>query len=78
MLKEKIIDIIAQNLGVEKEKIELSADFYSDLNVSRLEVADLIMACQEQLKITLPKIDMEKLTTVRQLIKLFEENSDEL
>lgn len=78
MLKEKIIELIAQNLGIEKEKINPSADFYSDLNISKLEVGDLIMSCQEQLQITLPQIDMKKLTTVGQLIKLFEENSDEL
>ncbi len=78
MLKEKIIDLIAENLGVEKEKINLAVDFYSDLNVSKLEVADLIVVCQKQLKISLPPVNVEKLTTVDQLIRLFEENSNEL
>ncbi len=78
MLKEKIIDLIVQTLGIEKEKMTLEADLYSDFNASALEVADLLAVCQEKLNISLPQLDIKKIKTVADLVKVFEENSDEL
>lgn len=76
--EQKLINIISQALGVEKEKISLDSDFYSDFNISRLELVDLIMACQEKLNINLDEGAINKITTVADLFKLLEENSDEI
>jgi acyl carrier protein len=75
---EKLSEIISQALGVEKDKVSLEANLYSDFNASRLEVADLLAVCQEKLKISLPQVKIEKIKTVADLVKLLEENSDEL
>lgn len=77
-MKKQLINIISQALGIEKEKISLDSDFYSDFNISRLELADLIMTCQEKLNINLNEDAINKITTVADLFKLLEENSDEI
>ncbi len=65
-------------LGVEKEKISSDSDFYTDFNLSKLELADLIQTCQQKLNINLGEEAINQVKTVADLLKLFEENSDEI
>lgn len=76
--KLKIIKkIISEFLGVEEEKITPEADFYSDLNASKLEVSDLIIICQKKFSLKIDSESIKKINTVADLINLLEENSDE-
>lgn len=77
-LEEKLINLISEKLEVEKEKLSLESDFYTDLNVSKLEVADLIASAQLKLKIKLEADDFNEVETIGDLVKLFEESSDEI
>lgn len=77
-LKEQLFAIITEVLGVKKDLISLESDFYSDFNASKLEVADLVLISQQKLNINFPEEKIEKIKTVGDLLKLFEENSDEI
>ena len=77
-LEKQLTEIIFQALGVEEKKVSPDSDFYSDFNISRLELADLIMTCQEKLNINLDENAINKVVTVADLLKLLEENSDEI
>lgn len=77
-LEKQLTKIISESLGVEKKKISLDSDFYSDLNASKLELADLILACQQKLNINLVEEAINEIRTVADLLKLFEESSDEI
>ncbi|HUV47263.1 MAG TPA: hypothetical protein VMW29_03955 [Candidatus Bathyarchaeia archaeon] len=77
-LKEQLFAIITEFLGVKKDLISLESDFYSDFNASKLEVADLVLISQQKLNINFPEEKIEKIKTVGDLLKLFEENSDEI
>lgn len=77
-LEKQLTEIISQSLGIEEEKVSPDSDFYSDFNISRLELVDLIMACQEKLNINLDEDAINKVVTVADLLKLLEENSDEI
>lgn len=77
-LKEKIINIISETLGVEKDKISTTSSFLDDLNANKIEVVDLTLKVQQACKVDLSEEEFDKVLTVGNLINLIEENSDEL
>jgi len=76
-LEEKIINLISEKLGVEKEQIKREAHFFQDFNADRMMMADLFLAIQEEFKLSLPLKELEKVQTVAELIRLVEDVSDE-
>ncbi|HHX94612.1 MAG TPA: acyl carrier protein [Clostridia bacterium] len=60
---EKIKDIVAEQLGVEKEDINEDTSF-DELNADSLDIVELIMALEEEFDLEIPDEDAEKLTTV--------------
>lgn len=73
-IKEKIVDIIAEHLGVEKEKITPSASFVDDLGADSLDQVELVMALEEEFGCEIPDEAAEKITTLEDAIKFIETN----
>ncbi len=70
---EKIKEIIADQLGVELEKITPEAKFVEDLGADSLDVVELIMAFEEEFGIEIPDEDAEKIQTVGDVINYLKE-----
>jgi len=66
---EKIKDIVAEKLGVEKEKIIPEASFIDDLGADSLDTVELIMKMEEEFGIEIPDEEAEKLRTVGDVIE---------
>ena len=67
-VKEKLIDIIAEQLSVDKDKVVGSASFVDDLGADSLDLVELIMAMEEAFDIEIPDEDAEKIITVNNAI----------
>ena len=65
---EKLIDIIAEQLSVDKAKVVGSASFVDDLGADSLDLVELIMAMEESFDIEIPDEDAEKILTVNDAI----------
>ncbi|MEO6777975.1 MAG: acyl carrier protein [Gemmatimonadaceae bacterium] len=61
---EKVKDIIANELGVEREKLTDSASFIDDLGADSLDIVELVMEFEKEFNIEIPDEDAEKLRTV--------------
>ncbi|HIP42963.1 MAG TPA: acyl carrier protein [Aquifex aeolicus] len=72
-LEEKVKEIIAEQLGVEKEKITPEAKFIEDLGADSLDVVELIMAFEEEFGIEIPDEDAEKMQTVGDVMAYLKE-----
>ncbi|WP_032496747.1 acyl carrier protein [Hydrogenivirga sp. 128-5-R1-1] len=72
-LEERIKEIIADQLGVEQEKIVPEAKFVEDLGADSLDVVELIMAFEEEFGIEIPDDDAEKIQTVGDVINYLKE-----
>ncbi len=72
-LEERVKEIIAEQLGVEKEKITPESKFIEDLGADSLDVVELIMAFEEEFGIEIPDEDAEKIQTVGDVIKYLQE-----
>ena len=65
---QKMIDIIVEQLNVEKDKVVPGASFVDDLGADSLDLVELIMAMEEGFGIEIPDEDAEKISTVQDAI----------
>ena len=63
-LAEKVKEIIAKELGVEREKLTNDASFMEDLGADSLDTVELVMEFEKEFNIDIPDEDAEKLKTV--------------
>jgi len=65
---EKVQEIVADKLGVEKTKITSEASFIDDLGADSLDTVELIMKMEEEFGIEIPDEEAEKLKTVGDVV----------
>lgn len=63
-VNEKLRKIIADQLGVEEERVTMEAHFIEDLNADSLDLVELIMALEEEFGVEISDEDANSLTTV--------------
>jgi acyl carrier protein len=73
--EEKVIDIITEQLSVEKDKVVASASFVDDLGADSLDLVELIMAMEEAFDIEIPDEVAEKIVTVQDAVEHVKANS---
>ncbi len=61
---ERLRKIIADQLGVDEDKVTADAHFIEDLNADSLDLVELIMAIEEEFGIEISDEDANQLTTV--------------
>jgi len=66
-MHSKVVDIIANQLGVEKEIITPEAHVVDDLGADSLDVVELVMALEEAFDLEIPDEDAEKIRTVKDI-----------
>ncbi|PIU03593.1 acyl carrier protein [Candidatus Shapirobacteria bacterium CG08_land_8_20_14_0_20_39_18] len=69
-LREKIIEIIANHAGMNKEEIAPEADLVRDLNIQRIDIPEIVMILEQELQIKLHQDSFEEIRTVEDLITL--------
>lgn len=72
-VEEKVKDIIAEELGVEREKLTPEASFMEDLGADSLDTVELVMAFEKEFDIDIPDEDAEKMRTVGDALKYLHE-----
>ena len=65
---ERVINIVADQLGVDKEKVTPETSFVNDLGADSLDTVELVMAFEEEFGIEIPDEDAEKITRVKEAI----------
>lgn len=71
--EQKIKEIIADQLGVEVDKLTPDAKFVEDLGADSLDVVELIMSFEEEFNVEIPDEDAEKIKTVGDVINYLNE-----
>ncbi|MBI5557870.1 MAG: acyl carrier protein [Deltaproteobacteria bacterium] len=66
--EEKLIDIIVEQLSVDRAKVIPAASFVDDLGADSLDLVELIMAMEEAFDTEIPDDVAEKITTVQHAI----------
>jgi acyl carrier protein len=67
-IDQEMIEIIVEQLSVEKDKVVSAASFVDDLGADSLDLVELIMAMEEKFDIEIPDEDAEKIATVQDAV----------
>ena len=72
-VQERVVGIVAEQLGVEKEKITQETSFVNDLGADSLDTVELVMELEEEFEVDIPDDAAEKIQTVGQAIDFIEQ-----
>ena len=67
-VEERVIEIVAEQLGVSKDQINRDTSFVNDLGADSLDTVELVMELEEEFDINIPDDAAEKIQTVGQAI----------
>jgi len=68
-VEEKVISIVAEQMGVDKGEINRDTNFVNDLNADSLDTVELVMEFEDEFETSIPDEEAEKITTVGQAIE---------
>ena len=66
--EQRVIDIVAEQLGVDKDKINREPSFVNDLGADSLDTVELVMELEEEFDIDIPDDSADKIQTVGEAI----------
>lgn len=72
---EKVKDMLANDLQINPDDIKLEAELINDLGINSLELADLILLCEEKFGLEVKDDDIHKFITVGDVVAYLEENT---
>ncbi len=71
-VEERVRDIVAEQLGVDKDKVSPDTSFVNDLGADSLDTVELVMELEEEFDVSIPDDAAEKIQTVGQAIAFIE------
>ena len=71
-VEERVIELVSENLGVNKEQVTRKTSFIEDLGADSLDIVELIMELEEEFEINIPDDQAEKIKTVGEAIDYIE------
>ena len=74
---ERIVEIVKEQLNVSDVAITADTSFEKDLEVDSLDLFELVMALEEEYDGEIPSEDLERLTTVGEVIAYLKEKGVE-
>ncbi len=69
---EKIQELVAEGLGVEKEKVVPEASFKDDLGADSLDLFEMVMTFEEEFGVEIPSEELEGMSTVKDVMDYIE------
>lgn len=69
---EKVKSILMEELQVEEKDITPEAELSADLGINSIELADLVMLCEDKFGITIDDDDIHKFVTVGDVVAYLE------
>jgi len=69
-IESKMTELLVEELGLDADKITMSATFEEDLEVDSLGVVELLMALEDNFGVTIPDEEAESLVTVGEAVDL--------
>jgi acyl carrier protein len=74
-IEGKVIEIVAEQMGVDKSEITRETSFVNDLNADSLDTVELVMEFEDEFELSIPDEEAEKIQTVGQAIDYIREHA---
>jgi acyl carrier protein len=69
---EKLKELLVDELQIDEADITLDAELSGDLGINSIELADLVMLCEDKFNIEIEDGDLHKLVTVGDVVEYLE------
>ena len=69
---ERVQAIIAEQLGIDKEKITMDSHLINDLKADSLDIVALVMELEQEYGIEVPDEELMKMQSVRDIVEFVE------
>ena len=69
---ETLKKLLAEELQIDPETVTLDAELASDLGLTSIELADLVMLCEEKFGVTIDDDDIHKFVTIGDVVEYLE------
>jgi len=63
-IEAKVIEIVSEQMGVDKSEISRDTSFINDLNADSLDTVELVMEFEDEFDMSIPDEEAEKIQTV--------------
>jgi acyl carrier protein len=67
-IEEKVIEVVSEQLSVDKGEVKRETSFVNDLNADSLDIVELVMELEDEFDLTIPDEEAEKLNTVGEAV----------
>jgi len=74
-IQDKVISIVAEQMGVDRAQITRDTSFVNDLNADSLDTVELVMELEDEFETSIPDEDAEKIQTVGQAIDFIKKST---
>ena len=75
-IQSKVIDIVAEQMGVDKGEINRDTHFINDLNADSLDTVEVVMEFEDEFETSIPDEEAEKIQTVGHAIDYIKGHMD--
>ena len=74
MVFEKIVAMLADQLGADESDITMDTNIAKDLGADSLDVVELLMAIDDEFGIEIPDEEIENIKTIGDLVEYIQNN----
>jgi len=64
VIEAKVVEIVSEQMGVDKAEISRDTSFINDLNADSLDTVELVMEFEDEFDTSIPDEEAEKIQTV--------------
>jgi acyl carrier protein len=72
---DRVIEIVCEQMGQSKEKVNENTSFINDLGADSLDTVELVMELEDEFDLSIPDEEAEKIKTVGDAIAYIEANA---
>lgn len=69
---EKFVELLVDELQIDRDEITMEAELSGDLGINSIELADLVMLCEDKFGIEIQDNDIRTFTTVGDVVAYLE------
>ena len=72
---EKLADLLVEELQIDRKDITMEAELSNDLGINSIELADLVMLCEDKFGIEIKDDNIHEFVTIGDVVRYLEEQN---
>lgn len=77
MIFDEVKEILAEQLDIDPETIEMTSNLQTDLGADSLDAIDIVMSIEDQYEIEVPDSVIENMKSVEDIVSFIENNVED-